>query len=528
MNLLQVSIVVLVSQSAGLVTKPSQPNNGFLDKHIRLELVQTEKSAKTVAILKKIEAKVKAQGAQLVKQTKAVFQLNIGDQHFHLDLKNGNGAVKWGVGAADAIIQMADPDFVALAEGRLNAVGAFMAGKLKVKGNMMLAQKLGPIMKSVMPHAKAFLQVGKSGAQSWLQRLVGEKSILQRVEAAVKSRGAELVKMAPAVFQLNVGDEKLNLDLRKGNGLAKWGEDKADVTITIAEDDLTAIARGELDGMQALMSGKLNVKGDALLAQSLVPIVKSVIAEEQAADQAGDQAEDQAGVLAGDQVEDQEDEAALAGEQAEDQAVEKESDEVLAGDQAEDQAEEAGVLAGDQAEDKAEDQAGVLAGDQAEDLAEDKAGDQAEDQAEDKDGVLAEDKAEDQVEDKAEDQVQDKASALAEAEDLAEDKAGDQAEDQALDDQAKDQAGALAEAEDLAEDKAGDLAEDQAEDKDGVLAEDKAEDQVEDKAEDQVEDKVEDQVEDTAEGQAGDQAEADSEADELAEDKAGDQAEDQA
>jgi len=39
------------------------------------------------------------------------------------------------------------------------------------------------------------------------------KAILQQIEAAVKSKGAELVKMGGAVFQINVGDEKLNIDL---------------------------------------------------------------------------------------------------------------------------------------------------------------------------------------------------------------------------------------------------------------------------------------------------------------------------
>lgn len=45
-------------------------------------------------------------------------------------------------------ITMKDEDFVALASGNLDPMQAFMGGKLKISGNMMLAQKLGPILES--------------------------------------------------------------------------------------------------------------------------------------------------------------------------------------------------------------------------------------------------------------------------------------------------------------------------------------------------------------------------------------------
>ena len=42
----------------------------------------------------------------------------------------------------DCTITMADADLVAMAQGKLDGMQAFMGGKLKIKGNMMLAQKL--------------------------------------------------------------------------------------------------------------------------------------------------------------------------------------------------------------------------------------------------------------------------------------------------------------------------------------------------------------------------------------------------
>jgi len=101
------------------------------------------------------------------------------------------------------------------------------------------------------------------------------KAIFQQIETAVKAKGPELVKQAGAVFQLVIGDQKLHLDLKSGSGAVKFAEDKADVTITLAEADFVAMAEGKLDGMQAFMSGKLKIKGNMMLAQKLGPILES-------------------------------------------------------------------------------------------------------------------------------------------------------------------------------------------------------------------------------------------------------------
>ena len=105
------------------------------------------------AIFNKIEAGVKAKGSDLVKMGGAVFQLVISDagddNKLCIDLKNGNGSTTRGDGAKpDVTIIMKDADFAAMAEGKLDGMSAFMSGKLKIKGNMLLAQKLGDILES--------------------------------------------------------------------------------------------------------------------------------------------------------------------------------------------------------------------------------------------------------------------------------------------------------------------------------------------------------------------------------------------
>ncbi|XP_052868285.1 peroxisomal multifunctional enzyme type 2-like isoform X2 [Anopheles bellator] len=66
-----------------------------------------------------------------------------------LDLKNAKvyeGPVQGG--KADTTMTVADADMVELALGKLQPQTAFMKGKLKITGNIMLAQKLAPLLKT--------------------------------------------------------------------------------------------------------------------------------------------------------------------------------------------------------------------------------------------------------------------------------------------------------------------------------------------------------------------------------------------
>lgn len=94
---------------------------------------------------------------------------------YTIDLKNNHGSVIQGKGLdrADTVIMIADEDFVSLAKGKLNgnilckkntkwyiynfhAIGqkAFMLGKLKIKGQMILATKLDTIFKQLVGKSK--------------------------------------------------------------------------------------------------------------------------------------------------------------------------------------------------------------------------------------------------------------------------------------------------------------------------------------------------------------------------------------
>merc|ERR1712156_1081042 len=101
--------------------------------------------------------------------------------------------------------------------------------------------------------------------------------IFDMIEAGIKEKGAEMVKLGGAVFQFVISDgEKLCIDLKNGSGSTVRGEgEKPDVTITMKDEDFVAMAGGKLDGMQAFMGGKLKIAGNMMLAQKLGPILEA-------------------------------------------------------------------------------------------------------------------------------------------------------------------------------------------------------------------------------------------------------------
>ena len=66
-----------------------------------------------------------------------------------VNLKKGDGSVTVvdKKTKADCIMMISDDNLVKLFNGKLDGQNAFMQGKLKIKGNMMLATKLSNIIK---------------------------------------------------------------------------------------------------------------------------------------------------------------------------------------------------------------------------------------------------------------------------------------------------------------------------------------------------------------------------------------------
>ncbi|KAJ8586940.1 sterol-binding-like protein [Rhizopogon salebrosus TDB-379] len=95
-----------------------------------------------------------------VKKTKGIFELRITNPDkkeaiWTIDLKN-KGVILKGLASpkADVTLIMSDDTFSQLASGKLDGQKAFLTGKLKTKGNVMLATKLAAVLNIAKGKAK--------------------------------------------------------------------------------------------------------------------------------------------------------------------------------------------------------------------------------------------------------------------------------------------------------------------------------------------------------------------------------------
>uniref|UniRef100_A0A8C8S558 SCP2 sterol binding domain containing 1 n=1 Tax=Pelusios castaneus TaxID=367368 RepID=A0A8C8S558_9SAUR len=105
-------------------------------------------------IFEEIGHRIKKVGTQLVKKVNAIFQWDITRDgkmvvQWTLDLKNGSGEIYQGASRcpADTVFTLSDHDFMELVLGKIKPQRAFFVGRLKVRGNIMLGQKLEVILK---------------------------------------------------------------------------------------------------------------------------------------------------------------------------------------------------------------------------------------------------------------------------------------------------------------------------------------------------------------------------------------------
>jgi len=94
-----------------------------------------------------------------IKQGNAIyaFQLNNTDgkvETWYLDLKEQGKVSKGSGGKPDVTLVLSDKDFSDLVAGKANAQRLFMSGKLKIRGNIMKATKMEPILKKAQTKAK--------------------------------------------------------------------------------------------------------------------------------------------------------------------------------------------------------------------------------------------------------------------------------------------------------------------------------------------------------------------------------------
>ena len=90
-----------------------------------------------------------------------------------------------------------------------------------------------------------------------------------------------ILKQLPMAFQADAaGDTECTVQFNISspmhivikNGACQTNDgssDAADVAITMDDDDLVSLMKGDLNGMTAFMTGKLQLEGDLMLAQRM-------------------------------------------------------------------------------------------------------------------------------------------------------------------------------------------------------------------------------------------------------------------
>ncbi len=91
----------------------------------------------------------KTKNADAQKKVNATYRFDLSGPNggtWIVDFKEGSAGVRQADEPGQCTIAMTDDDFVSMLAGKLNPQMAFMSGKLKVKGDMSLAMKLGQVL----------------------------------------------------------------------------------------------------------------------------------------------------------------------------------------------------------------------------------------------------------------------------------------------------------------------------------------------------------------------------------------------
>lgn len=83
-------------------------------------------------------------------KVKKSFEFVVKDDKYFIDLKDGKAGKGSAPGKADVTLTVDEETLLKLFDGSANAQKLFMTGKIKIKGNMMLATKLGPVLEQLL------------------------------------------------------------------------------------------------------------------------------------------------------------------------------------------------------------------------------------------------------------------------------------------------------------------------------------------------------------------------------------------
>merc|ERR1712032_1214988 len=105
--------------------------------------------------------------------------------------------------------------------------------------------------------------MGVPHGHTYIVSMPNGKEILAEIKKAVEAQGSTLVKKVKGSIQFKLTNPDFNfvVDLSKGSGEAYEGTiDRANVTISLKNEDFGALYSGNLNAQSAFMQGKLKLK----------------------------------------------------------------------------------------------------------------------------------------------------------------------------------------------------------------------------------------------------------------------------
>ncbi|MCB9702502.1 MAG: SDR family NAD(P)-dependent oxidoreductase [Myxococcales bacterium] len=195
-----------------------------------------------------------------------------------LDLKEGKVA-PGETQKPECTLEITDADFMAMCAGKANPQELYFGGKLKIGGNVMASQKLTFLQKidpaAVERAAKARVASGGASPAAAASAPVaagpGASEIFEALHRRLADNpglGAEvdailnfLVRSPDSNWTVTLQGEKVSVD--------KGESTDAIATLTLAEDDLIALAKGESSARDLFQRGRLRVDGEVRVAQRL-------------------------------------------------------------------------------------------------------------------------------------------------------------------------------------------------------------------------------------------------------------------
>lgn len=213
-------------------------------------------------------------------QTIFLFKLSAPESAWTIDLKNGAGKASEGVEKADVTLELSDADFMAMCTGKADPQKLYFSGKLKISGNVMASQKL-MFLKEIDPEQakKAVLASKQGGGAKEAPKAASSASagsaavaasVFQKLEERL-AKNPGLAKEVDAVIQFEITnpDASWTASLQGEAKIARGKHASAAAVLTLADEDLAALASGKESAQSLYQHGKLRVDGDVRVAHRL-------------------------------------------------------------------------------------------------------------------------------------------------------------------------------------------------------------------------------------------------------------------